>query len=223
MKKIILSTIAILASVSLMALTPTAVAIITMTGNTSGDFDKLTLAESTTDGFTRGYDNGYDSYQPDANVPGIYAISGTNRFSTCMSNDLDNQEIGIITGTDTEYTLTFASVSGRTLKIYDKETDVETEISNTGSYVFTADANTRIDNRFVLNFTPVTEICHRYGKLQVSGSKGQTIKVLNLDGSATSIADVVISSYFQEIDLAGLAAGQYKVEWNSQTLIIDVK
>jgi hypothetical protein len=50
-----------------------------------------------------------------------------------------------------------------------------------------------------------------------------TVKVLNMDGSATSIADVVISSYYQEIDLAGLAAGQYKVEWNSQTLIIDVK
>lgn len=223
MKKIILSTIAILASVSLMALTPTAVAIITMTGNTSGDFDKLTLAESTTDGFTTGYDNGYDSYQPDANIPGIYAISGTNRFSTCMTNDLDNQEIGVITGTDTEYTLTFASVSGRTLKIYDKVTDVETEISNTGSYVFTAVANTRIDNRFVINFTPVTEICHRYGKLQVSGSKGQTVKVLNMDGSATSIADVAITSHYQEIDLAGLTTGQYKVEWNSKTLIIDVK
>ena len=65
------------------------------------------------------------------------------------------------------------------------------------------------------------EICHRYGRLLVSGSNGMTVKVKNMDDSATPIADTNISSDYQEIDLSVLEVGQYKVEWNSQTFLID--
>lgn len=64
-------------------------------------------------------------------------------------------------------------------------------------------------------------ICHRYGKLQVTGSNGMTVKVLNLDGSATSIADTEIySDYMVEIDLSGLAMGYYMVELNGSIMYI---
>ena len=56
--------------------------------------------------------------------------------------------------------------------------------------------------------------------------KDTNVVVKNMDDSATSIGTVAITANYQEIDLAGLAAGQYKVEYNdgtAHTVIIDVQ
>ncbi len=224
MKKILMSFVAIASSVSLMALTPTATATITVTGTTSGSFDKVILVESTVDGFSAAFDNGYDAAQPDVNIPGIYAISGTERFASNFTNDLTDQALGFISGTDTEYKITFSGVTGNTIKLYDKVTGTETVVDAANDYTFTAAANARIDDRFVVNCSACAPaeptICHRNDQLEVYNSNGMTVQVLNLDGSATSIADVAISTDSQTIPLADLAAGQYLVKWNGKDLII---
>ena len=192
-----------------------------------GGLDQLTIVEG--DAFTPGYDSGSDADKimnsgQTYNI-NLYAVIPGHDLSMLATNDLTNIPLTFMSNaTETDYTMTFSSVTG-TIKLYDAVTGTETVLANSGTYDFTCAANSTIADRFFINYVPAApEICHRYGKLQVTGSKDMTVKVLNMDGSATSIADTNITTNSQvEIPLAGLAAGQYKVEWNSQTLIIDVK
>lgn len=205
---------------NVMAITYNAKAKITLTSSNSYTCD-VTIAQSDdVSGFTGSEMN------MDGRVVAFYAMNGGVNYQTLRGNDLAALPFGLKTNADTDYTLTISNVSGtETLTMKDEVTGTVFDLTEGYVYNFTADANqAAITNRFHLYVAPTTpEICHRYGKLQVSGSMGQTVKVLNMDGSATSIADTNITAAYQEISLAGLAAGQYKVEWNSQTLIIDVQ
>ena len=219
MKKLILSAVAVLASASMMALNPTAVARITLTSADGSDV--VTLLESTEDGFSAAFDNGYDANQPEANIPGIYAVAGEARYATVATDNLDELVLGFITGAATDYTLTFANVNGRELKMYDNVTGTETVITNSASYAFTAEANTRVDDRFVINRAAVEpEICHRYGNLEVRGTKDQTIVVKDADNN--EVINQTLATDNVTISLAALAAGYYTVEWNGKTLTIKV-
>lgn len=156
----------------------------------------------------------------------FYAINGTTKYQVFAANTLGNLPFGLKTNGVTSYTLTVSSVEGaQTLVLLDTETSTLFNLTEGAVYNFTATANETNETRFHLFVAPSTpEICHRYGKLQVSGSTGQNVVVKNMDDSATSIGTVAITADYQEIAVEGvLAAGQYKVEWNSQTLIIDVK
>lgn len=178
--------------------------------------------------FSNAYDNGYDAENVNAGGVNVYSVLPQgNRWMNWYTNDLENTALGF-TPEATSVTFTFATVTGTPLYLVDANDGSRTLITEGGTYNFTVAAGevgTQINNRFSISKLASigAEICHRYGKLQVSGSYGMTVKVLNMDGSATSIADTNITAAYQEISLAGLAAGQYKVEWNSQTLIIDVQ
>ena len=207
---------AIATSLNIMALTPTATAVITMTGNVSGNFDRVTLVESTTDGFTAGYENGYDVFQPDANVPGIYAVSEAGRFSTSMTNNLDNNPIGFIAGTDAAYTLTFSGVSGRTLKIYDKETHTETVLANDGNYPFAATPGARIDNRFVINFTSDNlDVCFKDNKLEINNNPNtaEDIVIKDAAGNPISGSPFVGTSTLIPLTSIGAKGDRFTVEF----------
>ena len=204
----------------------TAKAVITIS-SVGGGSDVMYLLEGTE--YSSAYEAGKDVEKimntGQAYNVNLYAVLGGYNLSTVYTNDFTNVPLTFQSNTtETSYTMTFSDVTG-TVKLYDAVTGTETVLANSGTYNFTCAANTTIADRFYINYVPAApEICHRYGKLQVTGSKDMTVKVLNMDGSATSIADTNITTNSQvEISLAGLAAGQYKVEWNSQTLIIDVK
>ena len=205
------------------ALTATAQITVTSVG---GGTDDLYLVEGDT--YTAAYESGSDaeklmnSGQP-YNI-NLYAVSAGKNLSMIATNDLAETPLTFQSNeTETSYTMTFSNVTG-TVILYDQADNSYHTLANSGTYNFTCAANSTIANRFIINHAPLAAgICHRYGKLQVSGSNGQSVAVKNMDDSATSIGTVAITSDYQEIDLAGLAAGQYKVEWNSQTLIIDVK
>ena len=154
----------------------------------------------------------------------LYAATTIGDLSSMVTDNLNNTALTFQSNaTETSYTMTFSGIVG-TVKLFDVVTGTETVLANSGSYNFTCAANSTIADRFFINYVPAApEICHRYGKLQVTGMKDTNVVVKNMDDSATSIGTVAITADYQEIDLAGLAAGQYKVEWNSQTLIIDVK
>jgi hypothetical protein len=219
MKKLILSAVAVLASASMMALTPSAVARITMSSTDGSDI--VTLLESTEDGFSAAFDNGYDANQPDANVPGIYAVAGEARYATIATDNLDELVLGIITGAATDYTMTFANVNGRELKLYDAVTGTETVIADGATYSFTAEANTRIDDRFVINRAVVApEICYRYGNLEVRGTAGQTLVVKDSEGN--EVLNQTLATDNEVIPVSALDAGYYTVEWNEKTLTIKV-
>ncbi len=154
----------------------------------------------------------------------FYAMTGGYKYEIYLTKELGELPFGLKTNGSTDYTLSVISASGETMTMYDGADGSTFALTAGASKAFTATANSTIEDRFHLFVSAAPSICHRYGKLQVYGSNGMTVKVLNMDGSATSIADTNITSNLEvDIDLAGLAAGQYKVEWNSQTLIIDVK
>lgn len=227
-----MKTIKLFAVVALCAMTlvanaaMTASAKITVT-SVGGGNDAVIMLENSS--YSPAFDNGLDAEKimnvgQSYNI-NLYAVAGGYNLSSVATDALSNIPLTFQSNeTETSYTMTFSAVTG-TIKLYDIVTDTETTLANNGTYNFTCAANTTIADRFFINYVPsAPTICHRYGKLQVFGSNGMTVKVLNLDGTATSIADTNITTNAEvDIDLAGLAAGQYKVEWNSKSLIIDVQ
>lgn len=181
--------------------------------------------------YSAAYESGKDvmKLMNDANDYSInlYASTTIGDLATIATNDLTNTPLTFKSNkTETSYTMTFSNVTG-TVKLFDAVTGTETVLANSGTYDFTCAANQTIADRFFINYVPAApEICHRYGKLQVTGMKDTNVVVKNMDDSATSIGTVAITANYQEIDLAGLAAGQYKVEYNdgtAHTVIIDVQ
>lgn len=199
---------------------------IAATDNSTGT-DNLYILEGDT--YSDALDDGKDAVKIMNDGTGainLYAVLGGNNLQMCYTNDITNLPLTFASSTATAYTMTFSNVSG-TVKLFDAVTGTETVLANSGTYNFTCAANSTIADRFFINYVPAApQICHRYGKLQVTGMKDTNVVVKNMDDSATSIGTVAITANYQEIDLAGLAAGQYKVEYNdgtAHTVIIDVQ
>ena len=223
MKKLFSILLVLAATINVMAISYTAGAKVRITSSDNKTCD-LYLIQS--DDLNEGINPTYcgEIYLADYPVA-LYAVySGTN-YQTFGTKTMSELALGLKTNASTSYTLEVLQVLGtETLKLYDQENNSYTDLTLGATYPFTATASTTNTTRFIINHAPLAAgICHRYGKLQVSGSNGQSVAVKNMDDSATSIGTVAITADYQEIDLAGLAAGQYKVEWNSQTLIIDVQ
>ena len=224
MKKIFISLLAIIACANISAINYSAMAVVTLTDQSSHS-SELILIQS--DDLNDGYNNGWcgEIYDLSERTIAFYSFYNSKNYESFGTKEFGNMPLGLKTGADGSYTLTVSGVVGtETLVIRDNQTGDLFNLTEGATYNFTATANDNTTARFQLYVAPSTpEICHRYGKLQVSGSNGQSVVVKNMDDSATSIGTVAITADYQEISLAGLAAGQYKVEWNSQTLIIDVK
>ena len=223
MKKIIMSLLVLAASMNAMAITYTAKAKLTLASN-NGHNCVVTVAQSDELG------SGVTSYCAEMNMENrkiaLYAFYGATNYQIFANNALGALPFGLLTNEETSYTITVSNVAGtETLKMKDEVTGTVFDLTEGYVYNFTADASSTNTSRFHLYVAPVApEICHRYGKLQVSGSNGQSVAVKNMDDSATSIGTVAITADYQEIAVEGvLTPGQYKVEWNSKTLIIDVK
>ncbi len=228
MKKIVLSVMTL--AMSMMALaTETAYVQIQLTGVNGGVSNSVYLTED--DAYTSAYESGADAEkimsQSNVNSVLMYGFVGTTPCGDIVTNNLDGVQLGITTNqVDVNYTLKFKNVSGRELKLYDAVVDsVITINASTPDYAFTAAmGRVAVNDRFSIGEpAPVAyEICHRYNALQVSGYKGGTVVVKD-NTDATVISVVVPTRTQHTIDLSALAAGQYKVEANGQTLIIDVK
>ena len=207
-----------------MALDITAMAEIKLTAKTSGSTDALYLIQASD--LQEGFNAGYCSLVPALETKSVafYAYFNSTEYVSFGTKDLGTMAFGLKTNADTDYTLSVTTASGtQTLWIYDKVADQYFELKAGATYDFTATANETNVTRFALSAAPATDptICHYYNKLEVRNSNGMTVQVLNLDGSATSVADANITTDSKvDIDLSGLAAGQYLVKWNGKELII---
>ena len=212
MKKIILSVVALAASVNLMA-APTTTVNISMTSASSTA--TLLLVEDADHNAT--YENGYDAYAPVGAA--MYAVLGTDQLSKVWTDNLD--EVKIAFSTTEEVTLTFSGVTGRELKLWDGTQEVT--VANDGKMTFTPTAAMYVTINDPAATPAEPNICHRYGKLEVYASDGQNVEILTQDGK-TSITTVAITADYQEIVLddvlAGQAAEYYMVKWNGKELII---
>ena len=117
---------------------------------------------------TRDYDNGYDGKNINAQGQvNIYTNEPFGKMEVSCANNIDSMYIGLRTGNDTYYTLTFGAIAGDSLYLQDLENDSIIPLFNDEQYHFTAQPNTVNNSRFLLlshprfapnTSTPTTDI-----------------------------------------------------------------
>lgn len=104
---------------------------------------------------TSGYDNGYDAPKQMAdNLMNIYTNEPFGKMEISSTNNMDGMYIGFKAGDDSEYTMTFTSLIGDSLYLYDSEMDTYVEMTELGQYQFSAIPQSTNDMRFQLLVAP---------------------------------------------------------------------
>ncbi len=100
---------------------------------------------------TRNYDNGYDGKNINAKGQvNIYTNEPFGKMEVSCANNIDSMYIGLRTGNDSLYTLTFGAIAGDSLYLQDLENDSIIPLFDDEQYHFTAEPNTINNNRFLL-------------------------------------------------------------------------
>ena len=132
------------ATLNAMALDCTAVAKMKLTSNNGEICDNIYVGETA--------DPNASFYCATMNMTGrkiaLYTIANTKQYQKYYTADIEGVVLGLLTNADTEYTINFSSVSGEKLYLVDAVEDKTIEITEGGSYAFTAEANQTIADRF---------------------------------------------------------------------------
>ena len=127
---------------------------------------------------TKGYDNGYDAKNILAEgQANIYTYEQDGQMEISVTNHLDSTYIGFAAGDDAVYTLTFTSLVGEEMYLYDIEQDILIPLAEQEQYTFYAQPNSVNDKRFLLLLNPDDMI-------DMPGGDGVATEMENL--SATS-------------------------------------
>jgi hypothetical protein len=104
---------------------------------------------------TSGYDNGYDAPKQMAdNLMNIYTNEPFGKMEISSTDNMNEMYIGFKAGDDSEYTMTFTSLIGDSLYLYDSEMDTYVEMIELGQYQFSAIPQSTNDMRFQLLVAP---------------------------------------------------------------------
>lgn len=221
MKKIFLSLLVLAATFNAFAIDYTAKATLTLT-DTDGDACEIVIAQSDQTDISKYCAEMYMENRAIA----IYVSANGKKYELYAANDLGELAFGIMPKAGvTDYTLTVTDVEGETLIFKDNATGISYPMTE-GAIIPLTNVTAETVTTFQLTeaATPVEpNICHRYGRLEVYGSNGQSVEILSQDG-ATSIYTEVMTSDYQEINLANVLADQtaeyFMVKWNGKDLII---
>ena len=115
--------------------------------------DRMYVIEDST--CTADYDNGYDA--PKQIVDGlmnIYTNESFGKMEISSTDHMDGMFIGFQAGEDDVYTMTFTSLIGDNLYLYDVEQDTLVDMSNGKKYAFAAAAKSTNDMRFQILVNP---------------------------------------------------------------------
>lgn len=239
MKKLLITLMSLL-SISLMA-EETAYVVIKLTGKTTASETNFRIRLTEDSQFSNEYEDGKDAEilnltPTNDNTVFLFVKVGTHKCSSIYKTAISDLPMGFQTNrVDNEYTLTFTSAEGRSLKILDKVTNSITEIEADGTYDFEVNTencpgfmvgqNKLIEDRFIIEPTNIPEptICHQYGNLIITGHVGEKVKVLDMDGEV-AIAEQTIDTDSKVIELTSLTSGeQYQVIVGEKTMIIRVQ
>lgn len=158
MKKALFSCLAAALCLSAYAGETAKVTIELLSTNATYGTDVLELRENTERNST--YESGYDSEsmmsQANKHSVLLYGFVGDRPCSYVATDNLNGLAIGFTTNKyDESYTLSFSNVSGRSLTLYDRILDVETDITEGGHYDFTVEdaqvGRVAINDRFFIN------------------------------------------------------------------------
>ena len=184
---------------------------------------------------TRDYDNGYDGKNINAKGQvNIYTNEPFGKMEVSCANNIDSMYIGLRTGNDTYYTLTFGAIAGDSLYLQDLENDSIIPLFNDEQYHFTAQPNTVNNSRFLLlshprfapnTSTPTTDI--NGDTLAKIWSIGSTIYIANAPAYSwatlyTVSGHLVLSTPIDNtqspatLDVSHLPQGVYILRLNNQ-------
>lgn len=227
MKKIMLSLLAIAATVNVMAINIDAKAKITISA--SGETTTLLLIESPD--LNEGWNNGYcgEIFDLSEYPLALYIQYDGKNYSSFGTKDLtaDNIVLAAKDNGASEYTITVSNATNTTpLKLMFGAKEIPFE---DGTYTLTA-AELAAATKVASAAAPaVPGICFNYNKLQLTKYAGATVEVF-ADGAATAAVTANVPSDLPyEIDLSNEAAGKYKVVVaipgvvDPEEYIIDVK
>ena len=187
---------------------------------------------------TAGYDNGYDAPKLMADgLVNIYTNEPFGKMEISSTDHMDGMYIGFEAGEDSEYAMTFTSLLGDSLYLYDSQQDLIIEMVNDEQYHFIAEPYSVNDFRFQIMVAPelseednnnqggvttnvdnisTPSVWVNQGKLYVTNSqKNSTIAIYTASGMLVA-APYTIKHTPCTINIAHLPAGVYVLRLNDQ-------
>ncbi len=111
--------------------------------------DQVFLLES--EEYDAAFENGYDAHKLMQGNLNIFTIEGDEALAVDATNRIAGTKIGVRTGEETAYTLTFGALSGEAeWSLYDAETQATIDIEEGMQYTFFAEPNSEIRDRFYI-------------------------------------------------------------------------
>jgi hypothetical protein len=115
--------------------------------------DRMYLIQDST--CTANYDNGFDApKQMTDGLLNLYTNEACGKMEISATDNIDGIYLGFAAGEDEVYTITFTSLIGEDLYIYDVEQDTLIGMSNGDTYEFAAAAKSTNDMRFQILVNP---------------------------------------------------------------------
>ena len=139
-------------AINMMAVDYTAKANLLLKATGSGEDCEMYLRQSNAYGDL----NGFDMYMSGRQVA-LYAVNGTRQLELARAANFTNVYLGLKTDNTTSYKITVSGVEGEALVLYDlfDMNDIKQyPLVNNAEITFSAPANSTIENRFVINYTP---------------------------------------------------------------------
>ena len=123
----------------------------------NGQRDKVLLIEQ--EDYSTEFENGYDAHYMPVGGFNVFAVEGDDHLAVDATNSLVGTRVGVRTGEETAYTMTFSHVnSDDDLMLWDIEAEEKVEISEGQTYTFFAEPNSEITGRFIIVEAEATEI-----------------------------------------------------------------
>ncbi len=111
--------------------------------------DQVYLLES--EEYDAAFENGYDAHKLMQGNLNIFTLEGEEALAVDATNHIAGTKIGVRTGEETAYTLTFGALSGETeWSLFDAETQATIDIEEGMQYTFFAEPNSEIRDRFYI-------------------------------------------------------------------------
>lgn len=111
--------------------------------------DQVFLLES--EEYDAAFENGYDAHKLMQGNLNIFTVEGDEALAVDATNSIAGTRIGVRTGAETSYTLTFGALSGETeWSLFDAETKETIGIEEGMQYTFFAEPNSEIRDRFYI-------------------------------------------------------------------------
>jgi hypothetical protein len=115
--------------------------------------DRMYLIQDST--CTADYDNGFDApKQMTEGLLNLYTNEACGKMEISATDNIDGMYLGFLAGDDDIYTMTFTSLIGEDLYLYDVEQDTLIGMSNGETYEFAAAAKSDNDMRFQILVNP---------------------------------------------------------------------